>query len=166
MTRAALTVALLLLLLLAPAAHAEPTFPGQHPATSPALTKAVDIGEAYWQARGVMPCAHPMVYTADTLADVDVPIGYAAQERAQGCSIWLARLFVPIIDLNAYGRLRLCAVIAHALGHTAGLGHTLSGVMAPVEPDTPRQLRRAAPRECRAWARRTTAARSGLPTGR
>jgi hypothetical protein len=42
--------------------------------------------------------------------------------------------------------LDLCTVIYHEAGHTAGLGHSERGLMAPRAP--------VDPFECRVWARR------------
>lgn len=144
-------IATAVLLALASTAHGDVTFPGQHPVRSPAIGAALAIGEKFWMDRGVQPCEHPTILAADSLRLLDEPAGDSAAERTEGCTIWLSWT-VPTSQLTTFGKLQLCYVVTHALGHTAGLGHSASGVMAPEVPDSARQLRLAAPWPCRAWA--------------
>lgn len=146
-------VALSLLSLAAPAAaegnQSEPT----GDAGRPIVETFVQLDRVFWQARGVQPRADL------TVSVVTDPCG---QEDAYGCvSDGLGGRLIEVrasvvraaarerYQPGAGGdsqRLVLCTTIAHEEGHTAGLEHTLGGVMD--------ERTSAAPFACRAWVAR------------
>lgn len=134
-------------------ASGETVFPGQQPTSDELVIESVSVGNDFWHARGVEPCADPAVMVADDLNGPDLPSGESAFERAAGCQIWLLRWIVRAADQRTrLGLTNLCRVMVHAMGHTAGLGHSRTGVMAPsIDLTTTRNT--AVPWSCRAWAR-------------
>jgi hypothetical protein len=105
---------LVLTLLLAPAAHADP------------IAGAVQTAETFWHDRGVQPCPDPTVIVG--------PLASASWDAAaQGCQITISSRLTTIRGGLWWRRMQLqslCRTIVHEVGHTAGLGHTKEGIMA------------------------------------
>lgn len=108
----------------------------------------VRLGVDFWHARGVEPCPAPTVLIADSLIEDD---GVDAAGRALDCRIWLRADLVRAAERERYKpeaaghrvREALCIVVAHEVGHLAGLGHSETGIMAPAA--------NAVPWECKVW---------------
>lgn len=145
-------IAALAALVLAPSAHAA-SYPGEHPAAASSLVwQMVAVGESYWRAHGVQPCATPTILLADNLGDPAVPdlsVYVSGRALLGGCTIWLVNADIKYDAQHprapAIFAATDCTVVAHELGHTAGLEHAAAGLMA-VDPDF--KLR-----ECVRWAR-------------
>lgn len=154
MKRALILATFLLVLLGQDVARATETWeaPGQTSVSDdPVVVAALDIGQRFWQERNVHPCPTVSVFTAKDLGSADMAVGEGAYERADesSCSLWVIDwIIVGGNDLTREGLVNLCRVIVHGLGHTAGLDHTASGVMARNS-----YSRRAIPWPCRTWAR-------------
>jgi hypothetical protein len=123
-------LALLILAVMTPVADAQTTYApaGEQITTTHAVRHARNIAERYWHARGVQPCPMPTIYSASSLGDESI------WERAEqpGCDVWLIDWMVQGASETRWGARILCRIMIHALGHTAGLGHSRRGVMQPV----------------------------------
>ena len=122
------------------------SFPDERPANNPTLDAMVaEVGIPFWMSRGLTPCAVPEVMLAPDLGEF---VGYA-----DGCRIW-----IKTEELRAAQRdprssePYLCLLVVHELGHTAGLGHSETGVMAAQASDVPW--------DCRRWVQRRVQART------
>jgi hypothetical protein len=140
----ALVVGVTLLLGLVPLAGAT-SFPDERPAHNPTLDAMVaEVGIPFWVGRGLTPCAVPEVMLAPDLGEF---VGYA-----DGCRIW-----IKTEELQAAQRQPresepyLCLLVVHELGHTAGLGHSETGVMAAQASEVPW--------DCHRWVQRRVQAR-------
>lgn len=172
MIRVLLTL-LVALFLASPAAAS--TYPGEHPAPAFVQKLAVKA-DAFWHARGVASCAsNSPVLMAPSLRDDDDgdgdrelwgtgdgpaagsepgADGTSRDEDATGratlggCQVWLVSWIVrETASPRWYGMaIDLCTTIYHEAGHTAGLEHTTTGLMAPSGGGDPF--------ECRVWGRR------------
>lgn len=133
----------------APTAAPAATFPGERPAGNELVDQAVAIGLTYWRDRGIEPCPEPITLLADSLPADD---GVDASERADlgGCRLWLT------VDVVAAAQdpytsgdplESMCGLVAHGLGHTAGLGHDHPNTVMRDDVDV-------IPYACKVWARR------------
>ena len=142
-TRAVVVGVTLLLGVVAPAGAV--SFPDERPAHNPTLDAMVaEVGIPFWVGRGLAPCAAPDVMLAPDLGEF---VGYA-----QGCRIWIKteELQAAQEDPRSFEPY-LCLLVVHELGHTAGLGHSETGVMAAAASDVPW--------DCRQWVQRRVQAR-------
>lgn len=143
MYRKVIPLAVLALTISSGAAQAQ-AYPGERETRHPKIQRMVAKGVAYWQARGLQPCASPTIIGASDLTDVDA---YDPNARAElnGCRIWVrADLLASALSERSSGarggdshREALCALIFHELGHTAGLEHS-EGIMHATHRETPR----------------------------
>ena len=140
---ALVTGVLLLSGIAAPAGAA--SFRDERPAHNPTLDAMIaEVGLPFWVGRGLSPCATPEVLLAPDLGPY---VGYA-----EGCRIW-----IKTEELRAAQRQPgswepyLCLLVVHELGHTAGLEHTETGVMAAQASEVPY--------DCSRWVQRRVKAR-------
>lgn len=101
------------------------------------VERSVDAGEAYWRARDVEPCPARALRVIVTR----LPADWSGAAPLGGCVVWLDR-----VARWAMTDREDCALMAHELGHTAGLEHSASGLMSPTGGDVvPWRCRRAFP---------------------
>ena len=134
---------ILLLGVVAPAGAT--SFPDERPAHNPTLDAIVaEVGLPFWQGRGLSPCAAPELLLAPDLGPY---VGYA-----EGCRIWIKteELRTAQREPRAWEPY-LCLIVLHELGHTAGLEHAETGVMAAQASEVPY--------DCRRWVHRRVQAR-------
>lgn len=117
----------------------------------------VRMGVEFWQARDVAACPAPVLVLTDEPGGSSDAGGAAA---LGGCVIELRSGLVLRAARErwrpGYGgdsaREELCATVFHELGHTAGLGHTDTGLMSTVST--------VVPDDCEGWvAKRVRAER-------
>lgn len=144
LTVRALVVGVMLLLGIAAPAGAT-SFREERPADNPTLDAIItEVGIPFWTARGLSPCAAPEVLLAPDLGRF---VGYA-----QGCRIWVKTEELQEAQRQPRtGEPYLCLLVVHELGHTAGLEHSETGVMAAQPSEVPW--------DCRRWAQGRVQAR-------
>jgi hypothetical protein len=105
------------------------------------------MGQTFWAERGVAVCDDPVAHVTPLPEHV-------AGVQADGCRYWLSTTLVRQAVRERWrpgrsgdsNREELCATVFHELGHTAGLGHTETGLMS--ETST------VVPGDCEAWVAR------------
>jgi hypothetical protein len=144
--KAVAVVAGVLVLALAPAASAQ--YPGERVANNPTLNELVAIGQNHWRTRvpPVTPCAHPTVMLADELTDSRdpaPPLGWVfARADWNGCTMWFKADAVSYLQshpLDEVAALTAGTLVAHELGHTAGLQFP-DNPLDPYHSPNPRSL--------------------------
>lgn len=155
--RAAVGATLLLLALAAPAQAS--AYLGEHANTDPLVNSALAIGEQFWRDRNVAVCPDISIRLADDLAGSD-GIDAAGRTVLGQCVVWVDSFFVDVAHDGLHYKdpdplEELCVIVTHELGHTAGLEHTPTGIMALKPTVTPWACQRwgAGLIRSRAWKR-------------
>lgn len=127
-------------------------YPGERLANNATVNELVVLGENYWHARGVQPCATPIMYFADALDDYHGENAVGKTTSPPSCTIWLR------VDYFAWAQdhptdkaasWSVCVLVIHELGHTAGLEHSKD----PLSPMYWKLSTIEVPWDCRVWAR-------------